>query len=245
MFYKKRFKRLLISLFIVIIGNIVAFSPGLIGISFGENSLMTALGVTIIIASIAILWLEVRYLFSYSPEPPIDISKIDDHQDYLRSIEVFDGIKEIKSEVALLRSHLTQIESRRSALYRVLAEKFSPSELTYARFDGIYREVEKLFYVNIKAILNKLKLLYSQKSGLNIDPRIVSPEIIKERERLRAEYIASVREYLQVNEEILLKLDQLLLEIAKLGVVDLDEIDRLTCLREIDNLIKHTKYYKN
>lgn len=245
MFLIDRIKRLGVTLVVVIILNIVAFSPGLVGITFGDSALLTALGVTLIIGSIIAIALEVKGFFGYTTEPPIDVDRLDSHEDFIRGINVFDGLNEIRSEVNSVKSHLRQIETRRRSMQKALADRFQPTEITYRRFNGVYQEVERLFYANIKSILSKLKLLYSHNTGSGADRSILSPEVIKERELLRAEYIKSVRRYIQVNEEILLKLDRLLLEITRLETVDVNEVESLACLKEIDSLIKQTKYYRD
>ena len=47
------------------------------------------------------------------------------------------------------------------------------------------------------------------------------------------------------NEQILLKLDKLLLEISGLNSVESGQLEQMTGMIEIDNLIKQAKYYKN
>ena len=50
--------------------------------------------------------------------------------------------------------------------------------------------------------------------------------------------------YLEANEEIMLKLDKLLLEISLLGSTDYRDVEEMPCMKEIDMLIKQTKLYK-
>ena len=47
------------------------------------------------------------------------------------------------------------------------------------------------------------------------------------------------------NEQILLKLDKLLLEISDLNSVESGQLEQMAGMIEIDNLIKQAKYYKN
>ena len=47
-----------------------------------------------------------------------------------------------------------------------------------------------------------------------------------------------------MNEDILLKLDGLILEISKLDDIDSGTLEELPAIQEINSLIEHTKYYK-
>jgi hypothetical protein len=49
---------------------------------------------------------------------------------------------------------------------------------------------------------------------------------------------------LGANEEILLKLDGLLAELARLGGADYRDVLLMPCMKDIDTLINQTKYYK-
>ncbi|MNC71454.1 hypothetical protein D3C75_1223780 [compost metagenome] len=51
--------------------------------------------------------------------------------------------------------------------------------------------------------------------------------------------------YLGANEEILLKLDQLLLEISLLDSTDYTAIEEMPCMKELSALIGQTKLYQN
>ncbi|MNP47981.1 hypothetical protein D3C76_1420710 [compost metagenome] len=50
--------------------------------------------------------------------------------------------------------------------------------------------------------------------------------------------------FIQANEEILLKLDKLLLEMSRLETADYRELEATPCMQEIDELIHQTKFYK-
>ena len=59
------------------------------------------------------------------------------------------------------------------------------------------------------------------------------------------EYIRFVKEATEDNEQILLKLDKLLLEISGLNCIESGELEQMAGMIEIDNLIIQAKYYKN
>lgn len=74
--------------------------------------------------------------------------------------------------------------------------------------------------------------------------RMLSPRVTQQKQQLRKEYTDYVLGYISSNEEILIKLDQLMLETTRLGTTDYRELDDMPCMQEIDQLIKQTKYYK-
>lgn len=53
-----------------------------------------------------------------------------------------------------------------------------------------------------------------------------------------------VKTALHINEEILLKLDKLLLEISRLDSWEIGDIGQMPGMQEIDALIKQTQFYK-
>ncbi|MNI95366.1 hypothetical protein D3C73_1536250 [compost metagenome] len=71
-----------------------------------------------------------------------------------------------------------------------------------------------------------------------------SPELIQEKTKVYNEYVSFIKGSVASNEEILLKLDKLLLEISRLDSLELGDIETMPCMQEIDSLIKQTKYYK-
>ncbi|MNI88070.1 hypothetical protein D3C73_1453300 [compost metagenome] len=59
-----------------------------------------------------------------------------------------------------------------------------------------------------------------------------------------SEYLTFIKSSLATNEEIMLKLDKLLLEISRLDSFEPGDIENMPCMQEIDSLIKQTKLYK-
>ena len=66
-----------------------------------------------------------------------------------------------------------------------------------------------------------------------------------EKAELYNKYMTFINNALNINEEILLDLDKLLLEISKLNSFEIEDIDNMACMKEIENLITQTKFYKN
>ena len=58
------------------------------------------------------------------------------------------------------------------------------------------------------------------------------------------EYITFVKDSVEDNEEILLKLDKVLLELSKFNSLDDGELENMNAMNEVDELISKINLYK-
>jgi hypothetical protein len=131
-------------------------------------------------------------------------------------------------------------------LLNVLNERFDTTELSYKKFASVTLEVEKLFYLNVRSILNRLNVFDESEFESIRSQKLTkfSRELLEEKTNVYNEYLSFVKNSLGTNEEILLKLDKLLLEISRLDSFEPGDIEKMPCMQEIDTLIKQTKFYK-
>lgn len=225
--------------------NIVVLSPGLIGVGIGGSALATAFGVTVPIASGLAVYYG-TYVLLFKQPVVIPVKQIKTHEDYVEALTGYRRVKALEGDITLALEQLNRMKKKNITLLNVLNQRFDPSELSYKKFASVTREVEMLFYLNVRSILNKLHVfdesefenVMSQKSTR------LSSELLQEKTNLYNEYVSFVKDSLGTNEEILLKLDKLLLEISRLDDLELGDIENLACIQEIDSLIKQTKFYK-
>jgi hypothetical protein len=204
--------------------DIITLSPGLLGVRIGgENVLETASGITVLFMSLIVLLYGSYGLLLKPPAHLPPIKSIRTHEDYIAALHPYRKVKVLKNNITQAIDQIYRIEKKKSTLVNVLSQRFEQTELSYRRFSSVIGEVEKLFYLNIRGILNKLHVY--EASGFAII----------------ADHVTG---YLGANEEILLKLDQLLLEISMLGSTDYDAVEEMPCMKEIDQLITQTKFYK-
>lgn len=235
-----------IMLISVIVINIILLSPALIGLSVGENKLETAFVVTIWIVS-AIVVMAGSYAYLLREKPKLYIRELQNEDDYREHLLLYRNNKVIHREVEIGLDQFTRMDRRKAALQGVLQERFTPTELSYQRFAAVIVGVEKLFQLNMKGMLNKLHAFEaSDISNYANQPRnqMFSNRLHQQKAELFQQYMQNIQGYLNSNEEILLKLDQLLLEISRLGSADYKDIEELACIKDIDALIKQTKYYQ-
>lgn len=220
-----RFLKLLTLVFGVVFLNIFLWSPGLLGVEIGGGSVLeTASSVTLLFMSFIVL-LYGSYVLLLKPPVSRPVKDIKAHEDYVAALHHYRKAKGLKKDISLAQDQLNRIEKKKISLLDVLSQRFDPTELSYRKFHSVIYEVEKLFYLNIRGILNKLS-------------------VFDEKSQLYKEYLAYVSGYLGANEEILLKLDKLLLEITRLGSTDYKDVEDMPCMKEIDLLIKQTRFYK-
>ena len=72
----------------------------------------------------------------------------------------------------------------------------------------------------------------------------VAPQAASEQYRIYREHITYVNSLVDMNENILTKLDGLLLEISKLDDINEQDLENMAAIQEINSLIAQTKYYK-
>ncbi|WP_342772985.1 hypothetical protein [Paenibacillus zeisoli] len=225
--------------------NIIVLSPGFIGLEMGESALTTALGVTLLVGS-AMGLLYGSYILLFK-QPAVRTAKpIKTHEDYVLALSHFRRVKPLQADITLALEQMERIRKKRDTLFHVLAQRFDQEELSYKKFASVTNEVEKLFYLNVRSILNRLHVFDESEFErvMSSKPVKLSPELLQERTMVYQEFMVFMQESLETNEEILLKLDKLLLEISRLDSIDFGEIENMPCMQEIDSLIKQTKYYK-
>lgn len=231
----------------IVLFNIVMLSPGLIGLQIGGgNAIETASSITILIIS-ALVLLYGSYTLLFKSPVVLAVKDIKSHEDYKEGLLHYRNNKVLKRDIDLALDQLERMDKKKAALLHVLNERFELTELSYKKFLAVIIEVEKLFFSNIKGILNKVNIFDASELSDVIDHQRTasfSNKVMEQKVALYNEYINYVKGYVGANEEILLKLDKLLLEISLLGGSDYRDIEEMPCMKEIDELIGQTKFYK-
>jgi hypothetical protein len=229
----------------VVVLNIVVLSPGFLGVNIGRSALTTAFGVTLLFAS-ALVLLYGSYVILFKQPVVLPVKQIKTHEDYVEAMTHYKRVKALEGDITLALEQLERIRKKKDTLMIVLNQRFDSTELSYKKFASVTLEVEKLFYLNVRSILNRLNVFDESEfeSVMNKKSNPFSQELLQEKTIVYNEYLSFVKGSLGTNEEILLKLDKLLLEISRLDSFELGDIENMPCMQEIDALIKQTKYYK-
>ncbi|MBE9914958.1 hypothetical protein G8C92_13020 [Paenibacillus donghaensis] len=225
--------------------NILVLSPGFLGVEIGGSALSTAFGVTLLVAS-AILLLYTSYVLFFKQPEVRPVKQIATHEDYVEALNRYKHVKSLEEYINLALEQLERMLKKRATLLNVLIQRFDAQELSYKKFSSVTYEVEKLFYLNIKSILNRISVFDESEflSVMGKKQSKFSQEILQEKMNLYNDYLSFMKSSLGTNEEILLKLDKLMIEISRLDSFEPGDIDNMPCMQEIDSLIKQTKLYK-
>ena len=231
----------------IVILNIVLFSPGLLNIEIGGTSIFkTALGVTIITMSI-IIFIIGNYSILMKEDNDINIYKVVTSDDCIEALNENKYKKIFSSDIDILLEQIDRIENKVDTIEDILIQKFSISEMSYKKFNYVILDIKNLFYVNIKSIINKINI-FDQKEYKKINKRINNEtnqnKILIEKINMYKEYKTFVKNAMEDNEEILLRLDKVLLELSKFNSLDEGELENMSAMDNIDDLISKIKLYK-
>ncbi|MEC0242598.1 hypothetical protein P4H66_22555 [Paenibacillus dokdonensis] len=229
----------------VLVVNILVLSPGFLGLEIGGNALSTAFAITLLIAS-ALVLLYGSYVLLFKQPVVLPVKEVKTHEDYVEALNHYRHVKTLEEDITFALEQLERLKKKKATLLNVLNQRFDATELSYKKFDSVTYEVEKLFYLNVRSILNRLGVFDESEylSVMSQKSTKFSKELLQEKRNVYNDYLSFMKSSLDTNEEILLKLDKLLLEISRLDSFEPGDIDNMPCMQEIDSLIKQTKYYK-
>jgi len=245
----KIFKIALLNIGIAVV-NIIIFSPGLIGIRIGgASTLATAFGLTMIVLSAMIFLFGNYKLFFEEYEPAaVDLKKIETVEDYISVLKINKYKQTFSNKIDIILEQIERLQDKIKTINNILLQKFSSTEMSYTKFKKVIGDVENLFYINVRSILNKINA-FDEKDYMRLRNQTakvkLSPEVFNEKMSIYNEYIEFVQNSIEDNEHILLKLDKLLLEISKYNSLEDGEIENMPAMQEIDDLIYKTKLYKH
>lgn len=231
---------------IAVIDTII-FSPGIFGVQMGGSSAFeTAFGATAVLMSVVVFALG-NYKLLMVKEKIIQTSDIKTTEDYIDALKQNYDKKTFESDIDTILDQIKRFHKKKETIKDILLQKFSNIEMSYAKFEGTISGVENVFYVNIKSILNKLNA-FDEKEYNRIKKdgaqKKFTAEFIQSKMSIYNEYISFVKNATEDNEQILLKLDKILLEISKLNSLEDGEIENMSAMKEMDDLINKTKFYR-
>jgi len=169
-------------------------------------------------------------------------------EDYIDALKAHRRVKTFEKTLDLLLDQIDRLQKKNNTIRSILLQIFSTSEISYQKFDEVISEVEKIFFMNIRSILNKLNAFDEEDYNFvrkKHEAEAFSQQFMEDKYKVYDEYITFVKAATEDNEQILLKLDRLLLEISGLNSIESGKLEQMAGMIEIDNLIKQAKYYKN
>lgn len=247
-------KLLILNLSISIV-NILLFSNILFPMNLlGYSPLTTAFSVMVIFMSVVIFgYGNYKILF---PAETVVLPDWDDRN--ISSLEECEkGIREyMEHNVPIFAENLQDVlaqigrmKKKKASINSILLDKFDETEISYRKFLGAVTSLEETMIINIKNLLNRITAFDEEEyedliRGAAVNTSAKKERITESRQQIFNEYMNYVHNVTDNNEEMLIRLDKLILEISKLNEADMGEIENMPAMREIDSLINDTKWYK-
>ena len=241
---KKR-RQLIILNTVIVLANIALFSNALFGLSLFAGAAISVSIAWTAVAATVFTFFKGNSLILNQPETRFllqNVNSLDScvsvFEEAIHNGDVFDenilrNIEQIK-----------RFRRKQSTIKDMLLQKFSANEMSFQKFSDVLEEVENVIYMNMRSILNKISAFdideyeTMQKKGFRID------EFSKEKMDICNEYIDFVDNATKTNEDILLKLDKMLLEISRYNSLEDGDVQKLSAIVEMDELIKNANLYK-
>lgn len=244
----RKLTRLLILVLTVAIVNVIAFSPGLLKLSLFAGSwpmiaagwaVALASGVALILGSLLIIAREIK---EDLPKSEAEIA------DELKKSLLGQSDKEVfRANIAVMADQIERFGEKNETLRNILLQKFNEEEISYIKFRDVLRGVGELFYSGIRSVTNKITAFDYEDYMRIMQGRFsktFSEKLIQTKTGVYGEYIAFVGKAVENNEEILLKLDMLLLETSRMDSFDAEKIKNMEAIKALDALTTQTKLYK-
>ena len=228
----------------IAVGDTVLFSPGLLGLQIGGVSVLgTAFGVTVILMSV-VVFIYGNYKLLVEKQPMIQTSQIKTKEDFIAALISNSNKKTFGKDIEFILNQIRRFDKKKETINYILLQKFNQTEMSYQKFEGTIVGIKDVFYLNIRSILNRLNAFDEGEYDLVRKNNKEFSKILQTKKEIFEEYIAFVKSSINDNEEIILKMDKLLFEISKLNSLEGGDIEKMSIMSEIDELINQTKYYK-
>ncbi len=231
----------------IVLLNVTLFSPGFMNIRMGgQNALSTAIGGTAIFMSFAVfLYGNYKLISQKGKTSTIQIRDIKNKEDCILMLKRSYGKRTFDSDISVILEQVEILGKKKEKIKDILLQKYNIIDKNFERFSNILFDVEYVFYTNVKSILNKINTFDEEEyNRIKITGELrYSEKFIATKKSIYNEYISFVKNSIEDNEEIILRLDALLLEITKLDSLAEGEIDNMTEIKQLDELINKIKYY--
>ena len=246
MFMKKILKLFGILLLIAAV-DIAIFSPTLMGIKIGAAVLDTALGFTAIIMSVVVAAVaSSSLLFKQNKVNLLQDVKDENLENYLPALDMRREERIFNPFIDRATAQVKNMIDKENTLDLLLNNYFGRS-ITAKTFKDTVDNIKGLFLYNIKHIINRMIIFdekaYNEARSKLMNNNCSNVDVIKQQMEIYNQHLVNIDQMLDCNDEIILKMEALLLEISKLDTFDDKNMRTLGAIEEMNELIKNTKLY--
>lgn len=251
----KKFIKLVAFNFGLILLNVIVFSKAFFGIVMSlENAFQAAIGAAILFISASSF-----IIINWKLINPVKIQNIIPFELPEKGIQTFEhcsnairhyiavNINTFKQDLETIDKQIVRYEKKRDTLSKVLLDRFNEGEISFEKFMSAIKSTEHIMIINIKNVLSKLDA-FDEEEFVEMEnsrnSQYLRDSTVQARREIFEEYIRFVKKAVSDNEDIMLKLDKLLLEITRLSEIAIQDIENMEAMQAIDQLINDTKWYK-
>ena len=223
------------------------YSPGLIGLSpFSSNALVAAASIAVGVIAVPAFVLMNRILIR-DTKPKVTLLTRDEENVYekvIHSLESYLSNSAMKDIAASALNQVKRLEKSRSTARNLIENRFENGTLSYSKFMSVIDNAANRLLDGYVVMSNKMSIFDEDEYLYLFTDRYkndsIPDDIQEQKKKLYADNLNAMEEILKKNEEILLKIDHLMIEISN---KDFSEYEVNSATAEIDSLIKQLNYY--
>lgn len=243
---KRKIKKMIFLNSGIVIANLLAFT------SFGLNlKLGSFLGILTILISVIVFFSGNKKILNNTSQKNKEkketkqVNDLQTDEDFKIELVKCMSKREFRIPVENAVKQLERMRKKINILEEVLSQHFEKGSITYEKFYTTIANIEELFFDNLRKMILKITIFDQDEfNNMARDNRNLSTAAVSQRNAIYKEYVNYANLILEKNENILIKLDNLLLEVSKLDDVEESNIENLSAVQEVNDLIEQTKYYK-
>lgn len=250
---KNRYARVAIT--DVILGALIVllYSPGLLGLSPADPSILRA-GLAIIFGigiAVTFAYTNIKALLPPA-QPKLLVSAAEADADEVSDVLSEYAYSDVVGEIAAQgRDQLETLAKKKEQLMAMIDKKFEPSSISWTKFAGTVDAAERVVVKNAAELAERIHAfdvddyenVYSLISSYRYKDDAIPDDIQEEKYALYRRNLEKMNRILEANERMLLKMDQFAMEMSSLEAGDNDS-ETSEIMEELEQLISDTKFYK-
>jgi hypothetical protein len=174
-----------------------------------------------------------------------DLKKLRSINEYIELFKEFLNAKStsLNYKIIIITDFCNKLIKKSELLKESLLSQLTPKELTYIKIISILNNIDVSVRKNLNNILFRLRTFDEEEYLQSL--RSQSSNISTERRQIYKDYIEYINLSIDFLDRIILQIDKLQHETAKLSTIDVSQVDNLSVVQDIDSLINSMKLYKN
>ncbi len=235
----KQFIRLLILTILSSLLLIWLFSPGFVGLKIVGGSIFESLlGLAAIAVVVFAIW------FILQPQKHI-ITQQESIHNYIQSLSALSRNDVFMVNAKCLIEQVKRFDDKLDTVDQIILKKFDASEISYARFHQVLKATREVFYSGVQSVINRM-IAFDEDDYRRITQgqAKISPALLETKMKLYREHLEFINITVEKNEEILVRLDRLLLESSKMSSLEVENLENMQAIKELDTLTDQAKQYK-